>query len=231
MQTKRNTSIEPVAFSVGGSIVNPGQIDVVLLRKLKSVLLGAARTRRVGVVVGGGYPSRQYIDAAKKLGVRNVDAHHWIGIRGTHMNAQLVQAVLDPKHLVIVDEYASVKPQGRIIVGGGEEPGHSTDYDTVLLAEKLKAKVIYNLSNIDYVYDKDPRKFKNAKPLKDFTWAAYVRRFPLKFRPGMHLPFDPHAVRRARANGMIVIILNGRNIPNLKKAISGKPFRGTVVHP
>ena len=52
------------------------------------------------------------------------------------------------------------------MVAAGWHPGWSTDFVATILAERLQAKTILNLSNIDYVYDKDPNKYKDAKKIK-----------------------------------------------------------------
>jgi uridylate kinase len=220
-----------MVLSIGGSIINPGKIDRAFIRKLRSVLLSASKTHRLGVVFGGGQPCRFYQTAARDLGVHGHDALDWIGIRTTQVNAEFMRFVLGPSASPVIASYHDPLPRHQIVVGAGEKPGSSTDLDTVFLAEKLHAKTIFNLSNIDYVYEKDPAKFRNARILKDVTWREYVQRFPLVRTPGMHAPFDPTAVKRARKNGMIVIVLNGMNITNLTAALAGKPFKGTVIHP
>lgn len=218
-------------LSIGGSIINPGEIDRAFIRKLRSVLVSATRKHRVGAVFGGGQPCRFYQTAARDLGVHGHDALDWIGIRTTQVNAEFMRFVLGPAASPVIASYYDPLPRHRIVVGAGEKPGSSTDLDTVFLAEKLHAKTIFNLSNIDYVYDKDPAKHSGAQPIKDLTWKEYVQRFLLVRTPGMHAPFDPTAVKRARKNGMTIIVLNGMNITNLKAALSGKPFNGTVIHP
>ena len=54
------------------------------------------------------------------------------------------------------------------MVAGGWMPGRSTDDDAVRLAKIYGAEMVINLSNIDYVYDKDPNKYKDAKKLPKF---------------------------------------------------------------
>jgi len=48
------------------------------------------------------------------------------------------------------------------------KPGQSSDSHAIEHAKKYHAKTVINLSNIDYVYDKNPNKYKDAKPLKMF---------------------------------------------------------------
>jgi len=86
------------------------------------------------------------------------------------------------------------------------------------------------LTNIDQVYDKDPRKYKTVKPLKDLTWNEYRKICGNKWVPGMNLPFDPIAAKYAQKNKIKVVILNGKKIKNLKNYLDGKSFKGTIIH-
>ena len=54
---------------------------------------------------------------------------------------------------------------------------------------------------------------------------------PAVWTPGMATPFDPVASRAAEKYKIAVKILNGKDINNMKKAVQGKPFRGTLIHP
>ena len=58
-------------------------------------------------------------------------------------------------------------------MGAGWKPGWSTDYDAVLIAKNHNVKTIINLTNIDYVYDKNPGEFPDAKPMKELDWKSF----------------------------------------------------------
>jgi len=55
----------------------------------------------------------------------------------------------------------------------GWKPGWSTDYDAVIMAKNISADAIINMSNIDYVYDSDPKKNRNAKKLNQSHGAIF----------------------------------------------------------
>ncbi|MFP4401310.1 MAG: UMP kinase, partial [Candidatus Woesearchaeota archaeon] len=111
----------------------------------------------------------------------------------------------------------------------GFHPGNTTDYVAVLLAKKFNVKTIVNLTNIDYVYDKDPKKYKSAKPVKDLNWNEFFEIMGKKFSPGMNSPFDPVAAKEAQENGLKVLIANGHKIANLDKLLYGEIFKGTII--
>jgi uridylate kinase len=92
------------------------------------------------------------------------------------------------------------------------------------------AKKVINLSNIDYAYDKDPNKFPDAEIIKESTWGDFRKLLPTEWDPGLNAPFDPIAAERAEELGLEVVIMNGKNIENLKKYLDGGEFVGTVIH-
>ena len=63
-------------------------------------------------------------------------------------------------------------------------------------------KTVINLSNVEQVYDKDPKKFPDAKPIKKLTWAGMREIVGDKWSPGMNAPFDPIAAQKAQELGV-----------------------------
>ncbi|MBP7992452.1 MAG: UMP kinase, partial [Candidatus Magasanikbacteria bacterium] len=157
-----------------------------------------------------------------------------IGIQFTLANAHLVRTLFTgySHDKVINNPHEKVKTKMPIIVAGGEKPGASSDIDAVDLAKAYGATEMINLSNIEYVFDKDPNKFKNAKKIEDINWKDFRKNIVgYKWEPGKNVPFDPTASGRAEKYKMTVSILNGTNLAEVAKALQGKKFKGTKVHP
>ena len=89
--------------------------------------------------------------------------------------------------------------------------------------------VLINLSNIAYVYDKDPSKFKNAKRQTQMDWQEFCKLVGDKWVPGAHLPFDPIASKLARKLKLTLVVMKGNDLKNLQNFLNGKKFKGTVV--
>ncbi len=219
-------------LSLGGSLIVPDQIDVSFLKKFKLFIeKEVARGSRFVIVAGGGATSRRYRDAGvgviHKMSVWDLD---WLGIHATRLNAHLIRTIFsklaNPKIIINPAEKYTVKRP--IIIAAGYWPGHSTDYDAVLLAKKFRAEMILNLSNIDYVYTKDPKK-KGAKKIAQISWTNFRKIVGNKWAPSLHAPFDPIASQLAQKFGLKVVVLNGRNFANLKNAMHGKKFIGTLI--
>jgi len=114
------------------------------------------------------------------------------------------------------------------LVAGGWLPGCSTDYDAVLMAKNLRIKEIINISNVEYVYDKDPKKHVNAKKMEKMSWVEFGKLVGTKWKAGMNAPFDPIASIEARKLNMKAYII-GKDLTNLENLLDGKKFRGTVI--
>lgn len=221
-------------ISVGGSIIVPKTgIDVGYLKKLKQTLNKFTRQgHRFVIVTGGGTTCRTYQNAARKAGVRSTSELDWVGIITSRANAELVRAVLGERaHPVVVTD--PTKPlrgwRKPILVAAGWKPGWSTDYVATRLGQKLGVKQVINLSNIKYLYDKDPNKYKSAKVIKEITWPEFRKIVGNKWNPGANLPFDPIAARLAQKAKMRVVLANGKNIKNLEKILKGQKFQGTII--
>ena len=116
------------------------------------------------------------------------------------------------------------------MIAGGWKPGWSTDKDAVLLARNLGATELINLSNIDYVYDKDPSKFKDAKRIERINWPEFRNNIVgYKWLPGRNSPFDPVASGMAQKLKLRVCVLNGNNLAEVEKALDGRKFKGTII--
>ncbi len=221
-------------ISLGGLIVvpRPNEVDRKFLANFRRLILNYVKNGwHFVITVGGGKINRHYNETARSIAkIKDLDLD-WLGIAVTKLNAELLRVIFSnfayPE--VIVDPNTKIKTRRPIIIGSGWLPGCSTDKDAVLWAINVRAKKVLNLSNIDYIYDRDPNKFSRAKPFEKLTWDAYQKLIGGKWRPRMNVPFDPIAARLAEKYGLTVVFLNGRNLPNLKNFFAGKKFVGTTI--
>jgi len=226
-------------LSLGGSIVSlPDGVNVNFLIKFKSLIENRVKQGdRFIIVVGGGSIARQYVSGFEMINrkVKNIKNHDiakdWLGIKATYLNAWLVKSIFGnlAYECLVVNPNKKIKTNKSLIFSGGYLPGNSSDLVAVNLAETYGAKEIINLSNIDYVYDKDPRKFSNAKKIKQINWRDFLSLVGEDWKPGMNAPFDPIASKRCRDKNKKVIVLNGQDIKNLEKYFSGQKFKGTEI--
>ena len=227
---------ETIIISLGGSLIVPNEIDVGFLKSFKRCLSRYARSgvarqnKRFFLFTGGGKVARNYQKALLEFGADNSD-RDWIGINVSRMNAEIVKQmfVKNSYAKVITDPSKRLNTRKEIVVAGGWKPGWSTDYCSVMMAKNSGLKTIVNLTNIDYIYDKDPRKFSNAKQIKEISWKDFRKIVGNKWTPGLSMPFDPRASKMAEILKIKVVIINGKKLERLENFLNNKPFIGSVI--
>ncbi len=233
MPKSKATKKRTVVLSLGGSLIAPKDIDIKFLRQFKQLITDFTDAgNRAILITGGGDTARRYQGALRQLTKPAVaDDLDWVGIAATRINAELVRSLFGKRAYkdVLGDPEVHVATTKKILVGAGWEPGFSSDVDAVLLAATYRADTVINLTNVDYVYDKDPRKHKDAQKIERITWADFQKIVGTKWVPGANHPFDPIATKRARQLNLNLVIARGSNIPNLRKILRDEEFRGTVV--
>jgi len=226
---KKNNKI---VMSLGGSLIIPNGIDADFLKLFISTIKEYVSKRfSFLIITGGGKTCRKYNDYLKQIIEPSNEDLDWLGISTTRVNAELVRICFRDLayEKVVLDPDAIPETDKPIVVGGGWKPGNSSDLAAIHCARSVGATKIINLSNIDYVYDSDPRKNPNAKPIKEISWNDFREIIPKEWGPGINSPFDPIAAREAESLGYEVVILNGKNIENLKNYLDNKEFIGTVI--
>ena len=224
-----------ILISLGGSLLVPGEIDTEFIAAFKAMIVKyLGRGYSFILVTGGGRTARNYIDAADKISDITDEDKDWLGIHTTRLNAHLIRTVFreyahprintNPHNLEDFYDFKS-----GILVAAGWRPGCSSDYDAVLLAKYLDVTTVINLSNIDYVYDKDPRIFPDAIKQEKMNWVNFRKLVGDVWSPGMSAPFDPIASKLAQESHMEVVIMNGENIANLEAYLDGRSFEGTII--
>lgn len=226
-------------LSLGGSIISPEKVDSVFLKNFVSGIkdyLNKNQDAKLIFVCGGGAPARNYQKAYREVLPQEMDqdplAQDWIGIKATHLNAELVKAVFGSLCMDSVVTNPTVEDlpfSGRILVAGGWKPGFSTDTDAVYLAKRFGAKLVVNLSNIKKVYTDDPRKNPNAKPVDHMSWVDFRAMVGDEWVPGKNVPFDPIASRLAQEANIKVICSDGTNVENTLSILNGGEFEGTTI--
>ena len=226
-----------IIISVGGSLIVPsGGISTDFLQKLNQFIrdeLAKDEKRQFFLIIGGGATARQYIEAGRDV-VGHEITHEdmdWLGVHCTTLNAHLVRTIFrDIAHPKIVRHYDIIrKVHEPVVVAAGWKPGWSTDYCATLLCEDYGVKTVINLSNIEQVYDKDPKQFPDAKALEKLSWDEMRAIVGDKWTPGLNAPFDPIAAKKSQELGVRVVVMSGSNLENVSNFLNDKDFKGTVI--
>lgn len=220
-----------IVMSLGGSLICPGEFDFIFLKKLAGLIKKSAKKNRKFIIIcGGGKLARSFQEIASKNNKLSNEELDWLGIHATKVNAHIVKSFFgkNADGLILSDPTEKLSRKKNIIVASGWKPGWSTDYDAVLLAKNAGAKEVINMSNTDYVYDKDPRKNKGAKRIENIGWHDYRKLSGNVWKAGMSLPFDPIAAKEAQKSKIKVYVI-GKDLGNLQKLLENKKFKGTVI--
>ncbi len=221
---------ETIIISLGGSLVVPNEIDLGFLKNFKHTLQKYFDTKQFFVSVGGGKTARVYQKALLEFGAKSND-RDWMGISLTKLNAEIVRQVFTgycyPK--IITDPTKKIKANKSVLIGAGYKPGWSTDYVSVLIAKTYGIDTIINLTNVDYVYDKNPIQSPDAKPLKEIDWKSFKGIVGDKWIPGLSMPFDPRATKIAEKLKLRVVSINGKHLDRLEDFLNNKQFIGSVI--
>ncbi len=224
--------MKTIIISLGGSIIVPDSINTGFLTRFRNLVNELImKDLRFVIITGGGNTARKYQEAAKgmiRLTGRDLD---WLGIHCTRLNAQLVKSLFKgyTSESIIKNPEKMVSTKKNIVIGAGWKPGFSTDYIAVRIAKNLGTNTIINLSNIKYVYDRDPKKYPDAKKIERISWKDFRNIVGDRWDPGLHLPFDPIAAKEGEKLNLKVAIIEGRDIDNLRNFIEGKEFEGTLI--
>ena len=191
---------------------------------------------QIGIVVGAGNLWRG--KTGEELGMDRAQADY-MGMLGTIMNGLAMQDALEgidvPSRVMTVLPVSAVAEpyirrramrhfeKGRVLIfsGGTGSPFFSTDTAAALRAAELDADIILMAKNgVEGVYDKDPKKNKDAILFKQLTQEK-VLADKLKV-------MDSTAASICQENKIDILVFNMNQKGNIKKAVLKEPI-GTLV--
>ena len=230
-----------VALSLGGSLLTgKSKDDYVKLDPAKYKEYAEVIRRLHGeghelmVVCGGGKPARYFIDIAKTYSASS-DVLDYLGIKSSHINALLFMAALgdiaeQPKVYETPSLGFDKRRKCKVWIGGGHEPGVSTDYRAVQFAEAMDADLIINATDIDGVYTKNPKVHEDAEKLIELTFEELESIIVENTNqaPGEYGLFDLAAVKLSKKLGKPVVIIDGRDPEEITRAVKGTHSGSTI---
>ena len=217
---------------LGGSVV-ASPVNTQLMAKYADLIKQVKdEGHEVAVVVGGGALAREFIGLAKSLEL-DMEAQDEIAISVSRLYAQLflkkLGAAGSSKVAVTLDEAAQLLTGGKIVVMGGLKPGITTDAVAALVAEHLNADLLVKGTDQDGVYDKDPRKHKDAVKLDRLSFEDLPQIFKgSTHEAGIHQIIDPEAIKVLKRHHVKLIVVNGFKPDNIVAALKGEKV-GTII--
>lgn len=191
----------------------------------------------VAIVVGGGNIFRG-VQNSTKLGMDQASADY-IGMLATVMNGLVLQGVLrklgvSTRVLTALTMNAIAEPyirframrhleKGRVVIftAGTGNPFFTTDTAAALRASEIDAELMLMAKNkVDGVYDKDPRKFPDAKKYDYISYDDMIVQ-DLKV-------IDTAAVSLCKNNNIPIIVFDFEANGSIEKILKGEKV-GTLV--
>ena len=220
-----------IVLSLGGSQIIPDKINLKFINEFKKTILKNKNNYKFIIVCGGGNLARKYISALKGKPFKTQSA---AGISATRSNAKFMscffsQNPLQEIPIKINKLKKQLKKQDIVFCGALEfKPKQTTDSNAAEIAEFFKTELI-NITNVQGLYNKDPKKHKNAKFISKIGWKDFDKiANKIKFKPGQHFVLDQAASEIVSKNKITTYIL-GKNLSHLDKLLKGKKFKGTTI--
>jgi len=222
-----------IVLSLGGSLIIPDKIDLKFLKEFKETLKKHTNNYKFIVICGGGSIARTYISALKE-NKANTKLQSLAGIGATRMNARFMSYFFNlepsqgiPQKLRQIKRY--LKKQDIVFCGALEyKPNQTSDSTSAEIAKYFKTEFI-NLTNVSGLYDKNPKKYKNAKFIPKISWKNFnTMANKIKFQPGQHFVLDQSAAKIILENKITTYIL-GQNMKQLDNLLKKKSFKGTII--
>lgn len=217
-----------IVVKIGHALFKDDSIDV---EKLSETAEAIRQLRDEGhkivVVTGGGAPSRNYINAAKKLGADLATCDE-VGIWVTWLNALMFSIALgEASNRSVIRGFEDLEKQlstvnDKILVAGGFTPGQSTDAVAALIAERIKADLFIKTTDVEGVYDSDPAKNPDAKLLREVELNKLRGIISEEeAAPGKYRLLDPVSLIILERSKIPTVVINGSNPENIVKAARG----------
>jgi uridylate kinase len=157
-----------------------------------------------------------------------------VGIEVARVNALLFAYAIGERAYVpiprSIEEVERAWSTGKVVVAGGLQPGQSTAAVAAIVAETLGIRRILYATDVDGVYDKDPKMFSNAKKFERISVDELARVLSQRFEAGGYQLLDPIAMQVVKRSCIDVVIFNGFHVENVEKAAKGEAI-GTLVVP
>ncbi len=227
-------SLVRVVLKVTGKVFKEG-CEELISNVASLVKERVSKGDRVAIVTGGGSLARAYVRMGSKLELSDA----WLdllGIEASRLNAFLLASALgDLAYLPIprsVDEILKAWAAGKVVICGGLQPGQSTNAVAAAIAELTKADLLINATNVDGVYEKDPRKYPGQKPLKELSISELKKILESQsYLPGHYELLDLVALRIVERAGVTLVFVNVFKPETIRRAWSLDRSVGTWVTP
>ncbi len=189
----------------------------------------------IALVIGGGNIFRGLAGSTSGMDRASAD---YMGMMATVINALALQDALESRgaktRVMSAIEIARLAEpyirrrairhleKGRLVIfgAGTGNPFFTTDTAASLRAMEIGADIVMKATRVDGVYDKDPKKFKDARMFRRLSYMDVLNR---------HLAvMDSTAISLCHDNKLPILVFNMTKPGNIRRVVLGEPL-GTLV--
>ncbi|MFX0083906.1 MAG: UMP kinase [Candidatus Hodarchaeota archaeon] len=232
---KGNTVIK-----IGGSLLftKNNDINSSKIAEFCEIIKNTKFTGTLVIICGGGLLARKYIDAIRSLKGSEALCDTF-GIEISRINSRLIIVTFQDQAYPLVpksfEELSTALLFKKIIVMGGLQPGQSTTSVALEVAEFIGAENLIILTDVEGIYDKDPKEFSDAKLLKHLNYDQ-LQEIILNMTndkqaaAGEYRIFDTVSLQILKRSDIRVNIMSGNDLNNFSKFWNGeKDIIGTEI--
>ena len=227
-----NERAKNIVIKIGGSLLF--NKDKTILSKFIIEICDIIKEKRnfntIVVICGGGILAREYINAIRVFG-GNEALCDTFGIDVSRINSRLLIAKFGdqafPQVPKSIEELSSAKLSQKIIVMGGLQPGQSTTSVALEVAEYINADELVILTDVKGIYNKDPKKYPNAKLLDKLNYAKLQELIinlsdNNQAAAGEYRIFDAVSLQIIKRSKIKVRVMSGRDLTAFQNYWNGK---------
>ena len=229
-----------IVIKIGGSLLftEDKKINSKKISEFCNIIRSSKFFERPVIICGGGIIAREYISAVRSF--KGSEALCDIfGIELSRINAKLIISKFSgaayPQVPKSMEELSIAILHDKIVLMGGLQPGQSTTSVALEVAEFIRADELVILTNVDGIYDKDPKKFKDAKLFDQLNYDD-LQKIIIKVSEanqaaaGEYRIFDTVSLQILKRSKIKTLIISGKELSEFKKFWQGKTdILGTVI--
>ena len=229
--------MKKILLKLSGESLGKSGVDAKILRRTVAEISSAAEFCSLAIVVGGGNIWR--FRDKKELAIGRVESD-FLGMTATVFNAVVLENALanlgirakvfsavktadelSEKYSATAARKFLARKGVAILAGGTGKSGVTTDTAAALRAAELNCELVVKATNVDGVFDRDPRKSHSAKLFSEINFAEV-----LKKNLGV---MDREAFEILAKKKIPVRVFNFAKKGLLKKAVAGENV-GSLVN-
>lgn len=229
--------MKKILLKLSGESLGANGVDAKILARTVREISAAAKIASLAIVVGGGNIWR--FRDKKNLKIGRVESD-FLGMTATVFNAVVLKNALAATGArakvfsavrtanELAEKYSAnatrkflARKGVAILAGGTGRSGVTTDTAAALRAAELNCELVVKATNVDGIFDRDPRKSRSAKLLSEINFAEVLRK---KLGVMDHEAFEVLAKKK-----IPIRVFNFAKTGLLRKAVAGENV-GSLVN-